>query len=199
MRRIRRRGGRRPRLAKGKTDWIVSSFIDVDQPLGLVNTDFQYYTLIDEATLEEKDDKLTVLRICGEAWTFPQGPGGRAGGTIEYHHGIKVFEVDSGGALLPLTPEDPDDRDAGGHMGWMHLTSGFTMWNGGVVDEPYFSPSGFQKFGGSHKIDLTVKRKLEGREVLIFAMGAANWSWFVNQGATACIHGLRLRTLVGNL
>lgn len=206
MRRIRRRRGGR-RLGKSKKDWIVGPWEeDRDQPLGGSGT--QFYTLIDGAELEEKDDKLTVLRVVGDIWTIPvQIATGMALGGIKYWQGIKVFETDNTGAILPQFPVDAVDADAS----WMYLRVGWKSFiqtdiGGGaraiIADtghsNHFYSNSGW---GGDH-IDIQVKRRLEANEVLLLAMGAdVNLPYDTANLAnnTSLTHAVFVRTLVGNL
>lgn len=202
--RPRFRGRARRRIAKGKKDWVVGIWgEDVDQPVGLNST--QYYTLITEDVLEDKDDKLTVLRIVGDFWTLPiDGPSGIAVGSIKYWHGIKVFEVDETGALLPQSPNDVDNADGS----WMYLRVGYKNHavlraGDGVTNysqETMRSRHLYQNSGwGEDHIDVQVKRRLTGREVLIFAAGCQGVTWGQVGSVSSCTHAGFLRILVGNL
>lgn len=203
MRRVRRRRGSR-RLAKGKKDWVVGPWTtDRDQPLGQTGT--QFYTLIDGAELEEKDDRLTVLRIVGDVWTVPvRTATGLADGGGKYWYGIKVFETDNTGALLPVFPLDGVDADAN----WMFLRVGFTSWepntDGGGVTRCRYTEShhGYANSGwaGAH-IDVQVKRRLQDNEVLILAAGMQVELPYTSGLSTnfTCEHNIFVRTLVGNL
>jgi len=207
VRRVSRRRGTR-RLAKSKKDWIVGPWDeDRDQPLGMNNT--QFYTLIDGAELEEKDDRLTVLRVVGDAWTIPvQNATGMSQGGILYWMGLKVFETDATGLILPQYPNNAVDADAS----WMYLRVGYSTFfpqdigggarhiaSQGSRSSHFYSNSGW----GNEHIDIQVKRRLEGNEVLLLAMGAdirlpyddaANPS-----GTNSLTHYIFVRTLVGNL
>lgn len=205
MRRVRRRRGSR-RIAKGKKDWIVGPWeLDVDQPNGQSGT--QFYTLIDGAELEEKDDRLTVLRIVGDIWSIPTHPTTRnAMGGGMYWHGIKVFETDNSGAILPQFPSDAIDADAS----WLYLRQGYQCWipfdfgGGQIAQGAAESLHGYSNsgWGGSH-IDVQVKRRLEANEVLLLAMGGnaplLPWDSNVSPASYAWAHGVFVRTLVGNL
>lgn len=201
----RRRFSRaRRRIAKGKKDWVVGMWTqDLDQPVGATGT--QFYTLIDEQELEEKDDKLTVLRVVGDIWTFPQSAtGGSYNGAVRYWHGIKVFDLDSAGALLPMSPFDANDADAD----WMYLRTGFCALGpdfgdpaGANLHTTHFRSEHLYQnagWGGEH-IDIQVKRRLSARQVLILAMGAVGDNLFFERAATAVTHFGFVRVLVGNL
>lgn len=200
----RRRGGRR--LARGKKDWVVGPWAeDRDQPVGQTGT--QFYTLIDGAELEEKDDKLTVLRVVGDIWTIPVDIAtGMAHGGIRYWHGIKVFETDNAGLILPQFPSDFVDADAS----WMYLRVGFQCWmaqdtgSGArqIATIPGQSWHMYANSGwGQTHIDIQVKRRLEGNEVLLLAMGAVVALPFDTSVAntTSLTHGVFVRSLCGNL
>jgi len=190
-------------MARGKKDWVVGPWTsDRDQPSGVAGT--QFYTLIDGAELEEKDDRLTVLRIVGDLWTIPTDATNMANGGILYWHGIKVFETDNAGALLPLVPFNFADADAS----WMYIRMGYFVCHdrdtgGGRLmmetlskSDHLYSNSGW---GGDH-IDIQVKRKLQANEVLICAMGAQQDLPYDNGGlGVSLTHNIWLRTLVGNL
>jgi len=205
--RPRRRGGRRARIAKGKKDWVVGPWaVDRDQPVGQTGT--QFYTLIDGAELEEKDDRLTVLRIVGDLWTIPTDTTtNMALGGALYWHGIKVFETDNTGAILPQFPLDTVDADAK----WMYLRVGYTVWvndsfGGGarvLARTPAASTHMYGNSGwGADHIDIQVKRRLEGNEVLLLAMGLGVPDRPYDSTAantTSAYHAIFLRTLVGNL
>jgi len=199
-RRMRSRG---KRLAKGKKDWVVGVWgTDQDQPLGVANS--QYYTLVDDSVLEQKDDKLTVLRIVGDLWTWPGGSDAvTIAGGIQYWWGIKVFELDSAGALLPQAPIDFTDADGS----WMFLRVGFFGSQVNVNGtnrfyEVYQSEHAYSNSGwGGNHIDIQVKRKMGARDVLILCMGAVTYLPLVTAygTATSCIHAAFMRVLCSNL
>lgn len=204
MRRYVGRGRGRRRVTKGKKDWVVGIWgEDTDQPVGPSST--QFYVLIDEQTLEDKDDKLTVLRIVGDLWTRPIAAGGGSyAGALKYGWGIKVFEVDNTGALLPQTVLDFQEADAN----WLFMRVGSVEYQirqdtnptPQVWTEVYETQHMYQNSGwGMHHIDVQVKRRMSANEVLILAMGAIGDNKFGARAATACEHAAFLRVLVGNL
>jgi len=199
----RRMRNTRRRISKGKKDWVVGVWgSEDDQPLGVAGT--QFYTLVDDSVLEQKDDKLTVLRIVGDLWTHPGGTDAvTIAGGIKYWWGIKVFELDSAGQLLPQTPVDFVDADGN----WMFLRVGFfgSQVNISAANRYYEVFQSEHMYGnsgwGQNHIDIQVKRKMGARDVLILAMGAQAYLPLETAygSCTSVSHSAFMRVLVSNL
>lgn len=156
---IGRRRGRGPRRA---TEWIVSAQGEVTDPAPATGT-LGSVALISNADLTEHDDKFTVERIVGQVhctglegttWVDPV--------VFKLWSGIALLDTDAQGASIDLNPADGVDADS---TAW--LWRNFSCWtpSGSMVNPT------LDRIGVIHvplDIDCRVRRKMAGREHLVF-------------------------------
>jgi len=205
-----RRGGIRKRSrgrARKGTDWIATTG---DQAIVLgppPQTTLAEFLLITADELAEHGDNVLLHRLCGYVWAY--GPVRAAGGPLTggcfFNWGVRIAEQDATGLILPLDPDLPDDMDAG----WLFLRSQPL----GAFGDPAFAAmvcnvSPVVGSGGAHgttggpAIDINVKRKISGRQVLLLSCSVTtpltwgNVAWIPPTDEDVVLIKLHLRALV---
>jgi len=152
---VRRKSVRRSRGGpRRQTDWIPF------REAGTEGSTSALFALVDAQDLVDKDGKLTVERIVGEAY-FDPIDGGGASTLATCFEGIILSDLDNTGSVTNWLPANATDAEAPWlfrRMTICGIASGTTFAFGGVLD-----------FAAAH-MDVGAKRKMSERMDLLYVV-----------------------------
>lgn len=192
---MRRRRIRTRRPTTRRSDWVVGGVTACDPVTQIIDTIEDCgqgagqpldLALLDPADIEEHTDHVLLLRIVGDicragAYNTPLAP-------IQVDEGIIVQDTDASGSIMDISATSGIDADAA----WLWRRSRLIM---PIGRDTAAGSGGVWWWEDNHHLDIRVKRKLTGREQLVYTSNM-HWMAAAASATGAATLGASIRVLV---